>query len=153
MNPTPQWHAYGLLLGRGDDDNEDNDGPPKLSGKIKKPLAITYGGESDDSMPSLQEVSDSDDDWSENDSEDDDDDEGSDDESGYDTDQEDTLGDLFREAMDVVTAVNWQEPPVANDELDPFNAEDSKRNSFLKLLGSLRGERERAITDLHRQPL
>ncbi|KAJ3891066.1 hypothetical protein GG344DRAFT_77269 [Lentinula edodes] len=143
LNATPQWHAYGLLLGRGDDDDEDNDGPLKLSGKIKKPLAITYGGESDDSMPSLQEVSDSDDsdDWSENESEDDDDDDddGSDDESGYDTDQEDTVRDLLREAMDAVTAVNWQEPPVANDELDPFNAEDSKRNSFLKLLGSLRG--------------
>ncbi|KAF8829046.1 hypothetical protein HHX47_DHR3000898 [Lentinula edodes] len=79
LNATPQWHAYGLILGRGDDDDEDNDGPLKL------------------------------------------------------------MRDLLREAMDAVTAVNWQEPPVANDELDPFNAEDSKRNSFLKLLGSLRG--------------
>ncbi|KAJ4483176.1 hypothetical protein J3R30DRAFT_3697951 [Lentinula aciculospora] len=139
LSPTPHWHSYRLVRRGGDD---DDDGPPKSSDKTRKPLAITYSEGSDDSMPFLEEVSDSDtdsdNDWSDN-AEHEDDGDSSDDENGYDTDQEITVGDMLREAMDVVTAVNWQEPPDKNDERDPFAAEDRKGNPFLKLLGSLRG--------------
>lgn len=148
LNPTPHWHSYDRRLKARDDD--DDDGPPKLGGKKlsgKKTLAITnYGEDSDTSMPDLQDVSDSDEsdaDWSnsdiDDDIDDDDDDGDSESESGYDTDQEDETREMLREAMDAVTAINWHELADKDAELDPFTDADRKGNSFLKLLGSLRG--------------
>lgn len=120
--------------------------PAKDGGKggKKQPLAITNGEESDDSMPTLQTVSDSSEEEKEYDDDDDyfhdgdDDSEGSDDE--YDEDEEDELRDLLREAMDTAVAssdfYNNRGPAPEFDAL----AEERKGNPFLKLLGSLRGE-------------
>ncbi|KAJ3834621.1 hypothetical protein EV361DRAFT_808140 [Lentinula raphanica] len=148
LNPTPHWNSYGFVVKR-KSAFDSNGGPPKSAGKSSRRPQITYGD--DDDMPELIEVSESDSDehdfiGEEDDDEDDDydyddddDDEYSDDESEYDSDQEETIRDLVREAMDVVTAVTWEEPTDKNDELDPFNTEYSKGNSFLKHLSSLRG--------------
>lgn len=158
LKRTPRWHSFKITgLANDEDSDYDSDGPPKLTpiGKKreKKQLQITRGGEdgSDDSMPGLQSVSNSsDDEESDEDSasEDDDDDDDSDDESGYDTEQEDEMRDMLREAMDTAIeadffALNADAPP----ELDPL-ADDRKSNPFLKLLGSLRGEISNAIPEI-----
>ncbi|KAJ3984757.1 hypothetical protein F5890DRAFT_1474338 [Lentinula detonsa] len=142
LNPKPHWHSYGLVR-RGNDDDDYDDSPPKITGKAPNNLLeITSGEQTDDSMPGLAEISDSDEDveWGDNDDkEEESDHDTDDDESGYGSDQESLMRAMVREAMNAVTAVNWQEPPDENDELDPFTAEDRKGNPFLNLLGSLRG--------------
>jgi hypothetical protein len=127
----------------------DSDSPPALTKgvrnkKLKKPLAITSGGnDSDDSMPELQSVSNSSDEANTEDDSDseDDHDEGEDDsdDSGYDTEEEDEMREMLREAMDTAHEADWLHSTNAPPEIDPFLQEDRKGNPFLKLLGSLRG--------------
>lgn len=100
----------------------------------KKLLAIKESGEDDDDIPELVSVSDSEEDYESATSESsfqlsDDDDEDPYDEA-YDSEEEEELKKLFREAMNLKTELA--------DELDP--AETSKaKNPFLKLLGNLKG--------------
>ncbi|TFK54510.1 hypothetical protein OE88DRAFT_1676255 [Heliocybe sulcata] len=148
---TPQWHAFYMpSLGK------DGEGPGALTrpggGRGgKKRLAITAAGyESDNSMPSLQSVSDSEDEESDNEYEDEDEDEEDEEEydddddyetesedDGYDTDEEEQARELLREAMDYAL----RDPDFLNakssEELKLDD--DLKGNAFLKLLGSLRG--------------
>ncbi|KII92754.1 hypothetical protein PLICRDRAFT_37552 [Plicaturopsis crispa FD-325 SS-3] len=145
----PAWHSF-FVPAAHDDSDSDSDSPPGLApikGKAKpKQLAITNGGadDSDDSMPSLQSVSDRT--TSEEETEDDDDEEDSDaddwnddDESDYDTDEEDETRELLREAMDIAAAVpDFHDHASAAPEFDELT-EDRKGNPFIKLLGSLRG--------------
>lgn len=126
-----------------ENDDDDEGGPPKLTGIGRKLLAIREKGEesdSDDGMPPLQDVSDSDsDDISESDEDSDSDGEDSD-FSGYDTDQEDEMRELLREAMDTAVESPWYTSQKGSpDDVDPLE-EERQGNPFLKLLGSLRGE-------------
>lgn len=138
LERTPQWHSF-YIPGL----NESSLGSKLKSGK--KRLAITSGDpdDSDGSMPSLQTVSDSSEaesDYFSDPSSDDEDDDDDGEESGWDTDEEEDLKHMFREAM--AAAVNLQEftdPKVPLPELDEL-AEERKGNPFLKLLGSLRGK-------------
>ncbi len=131
---TPSWHSYIVPIAEESDEESDM---PKLTGTRKKVLAITDGAESDDSMPPLQDVSESDEsdsDWSETDE---DDEEEEDDESDYDTDEEDEIREMLREANDTAAEADlFADGPESEN---PFNQEDRKGNPFLKLLGSLRG--------------
>jgi hypothetical protein len=135
-------------------DFDDEDGPPALAPvssrrKGSRRLAITNGDGpgSADSMPGLQSVSNTDDD-----DDDDDDDDGDDDcedenrdaddypDSGYDTEEEDEIREMVKEAIFIAREGDFFDagdniPP----EIDPFLQEDRKGNPFLKLLGSLRG--------------
>ncbi|KZT72233.1 hypothetical protein DAEQUDRAFT_723437 [Daedalea quercina L-15889] len=145
---TPQWHAVKAPKGNSAYDSDDDDMPKRSlvkskGGKKKTPLAITMGDDddSDGSMPSLQTVSDSsdeqasDEDYSDYDDEDDEDEDG----SGYDTDEEDMLRDMLREAMDTAMATpDFFDSKGAAPEFDAL-ADERKGNPFLKLLGSLRG--------------
>lgn len=103
----------------------------------KKPLAIKASGEDSDSMPELVPVSDSEEEDYDTDSTDssyhasDDSDEEDYDEA-YDSEEEDELKKLFREAMNLKTELA--------DELDPEETSKSK-NPFMKLLGHLKGIR------------
>ena len=129
-------------------DFDDEDDPPALvpvssRRKGSRRLAITSGDGSDsaDSMPELQSVSDTDD--YDDDDDDDDDDENrdvDDPDSGYDTEEEDEIREMVKEAMFIAREVDFLN---AGDnipsEIDPFLQEDRKGNPFLKLLGSLRG--------------
>lgn len=144
MKPSPQWKPLFIPSADFDDDG----GPPKLGSAKRRPLLTLKehedGSESDDSMPALQEVSDSDsDDVSDSEDEDEDTDGDDSDESGYDTDEEDELRELLREAMNTAVAspfyTSQQGVPDDEDPLD-MDEEDKKGNPFLKLLGSLRGE-------------
>jgi hypothetical protein len=126
--------------------------PVKKQDKPAKPLALTNGvdDDSDDSMIQLMSVSnsddvdddtDSDDDESDDDEKFDDDDDDDDDELGYDTEEENKIRDLLREAMDAAYETNWLESePNKPEETDSFNKENIEGNYFLKLLDSLRGE-------------
>ncbi|KAG6813367.1 hypothetical protein H0H92_011633 [Tricholoma furcatifolium] len=142
FNPTPQWHSFYMPDLDSDDDSDSKPSRPGFRGKKSAPkrLAITDGpaDDSDGSMPELQSVSNS----SEEESEYDDSDEefeSDSDESGYDTEEEDELRELLREAMDTAHEADWQHSAQVSDaEMDPF-AQDRKGNPFLKLLGSLRG--------------
>lgn len=154
---APQWHAFYVAGSkrRGSGDESDDDDMPgllpvkskgKASGKNPPRLAITNGDteDSDTSMPSLQTVSDSSDE-DESDDENvydeysDNDDHETESESGYDTDEEDALRDMLREAMDAAMATpDFFDPKSAAPEFDELT-EDRKGNPFLKLLGSLRG--------------
>lgn len=156
LDRTPQWHSF-YIPSLAEHPDEDSDGPPSLlpfgKGRLKgdkkgdkKRLAITNGAapDSDDSMPELQSVSessDSDSDSCESDSDhdDDDDDEDSD---GYDTDEEDELREMMREAMDAAMENgNFFDPRADPNDFKAFHdlAEERKGNPFLQLLGSLRG--------------
>ncbi|THH29850.1 hypothetical protein EUX98_g4322 [Antrodiella citrinella] len=138
---VPQWHA--IRANQADDEDDEDDVPPGLAPKkkaSKAPKAITNGDESDDSMPSLQTVSDSDDEEDDlaNDSNGDNNDESdSDSEEDYDTDDEDQLRDMFREAMDTAIATELFDN-ADSAEFDSIT-EDRKGNPFIKLLGALRG--------------
>lgn len=126
-------------------------------GKKKKTLTITNGPNggynSDDSMPSLETVSDSSEEEAEEEEESewsDDYEEGSEDddnESGYDTEEEEYMRDLLREAMDRAHA-----NPDFMDNTKPFTdaqlADERKDNPFIKLLGSLRGTLSRCSLQL-----
>ncbi|KZT10678.1 uncharacterized protein LAESUDRAFT_734491 [Laetiporus sulphureus 93-53] len=145
---TPQWHAIYVPRDTAgfDHDSDDDRGPlvrsGKPGGKRKAPLAITNGDgdESAGSMPSLQSVSDSSDevDFDESDSYDEDEEDEDDGESGYDTDEEDALREMLREAMDTAIANEYLDHRNAAPDADIL-AEERKGNPFLKLLGSLRG--------------
>ncbi|ESK96615.1 hypothetical protein Moror_6835 [Moniliophthora roreri MCA 2997] len=140
IKPTPNWHTYHItgLAGEFESDDEDDGAAPRAAGKKgkKKPLAIEPAYESDDSMPPLQDVSDTDDDWSDSDDSSDDSDNEGDDESGYNTDEEDELREMLREAMDTVHDAEWSN--AKGDTEDPAQ-DEYKGNPFLKLLSSLRG--------------
>lgn len=132
-----------------DSDAEDNGRPNLLTSKankdVKKPLAITNfaaDGDTDyEDMPGLQTVSNSSDDYSsadESDSDVDYIDDDSDDESGYNTEQEDQIRELLREAMDIAHEGGWFN--TSEQPAEPVNVDASRdSNPFLKLLGSLRG--------------
>ncbi|KIY74321.1 hypothetical protein CYLTODRAFT_484641 [Cylindrobasidium torrendii FP15055 ss-10] len=116
------------------DDSGDEGGQRKLPGK-KKTLAIKAGYESDDSMPPLQDVSQSDEsemDFSVTEAES----VTSDEESEYDTDEEDEIRGLIRDAMDTAHDAEWLENNVGKQD---NSEEDRQSNPFLRLLGSLRG--------------
>lgn len=144
---TPQWHATRVSDNTAAYDSDDDSAPKgslvRSKGREKTPLAITMGDDSDSngSMPSLHSLSNSseeeDSDSSDDDDDGDDDDES--DESGYDTDEEDMLRDMLREAMDTAMAAqDFFDPNTDAPEFDAL-AEERKGNPFLKLLGSLRG--------------
>ncbi|TFY60551.1 hypothetical protein EVJ58_g5078 [Rhodofomes roseus] len=146
---TPQWHAVKAPKGKNAYDSDEDDMPKhnlvkRPGGKKKVPLAITMGDNSDSngSMPSLQTVSDSsEEDVSDSDDSDYDDDDYDDesDESGYDTDEEDMMRDMLREAMDTAMATpDFFDSKTEASDFDAL-AEERKANPFLKLLGSLRG--------------
>ncbi|KAH9935650.1 uncharacterized protein B0H18DRAFT_419553 [Fomitopsis serialis] len=147
---TPQWHAVKAPKGKNaydsDDDMPKHNLVKRQGGKKKKaaPLAITMGDDSDSdgSMPSLQTVSDSsEDEGSDSDYSDYDDDDYDDesDDSAYDTDEEDMMRDMLREAMDTAMATpDFFDSKNAAPEFDAL-AEERKSNPFIKLLGSLRG--------------
>ncbi|KAF5370711.1 hypothetical protein D9758_001875 [Tetrapyrgos nigripes] len=131
LEPTPQWH-YFVINHRASHFDEDKAQP---AGAKKKLLAIKNEPDSDtdDSMPALQDVSDSDESeiWSDDEDEDDSDSDGDESyDSGYNTDQEDEIRDLVREAMDAA-----HDPHFMDDE-DTDSTEDVRKgNPFLKLLG------------------
>lgn len=147
FNYAPQWTSYfvpGLVR---DSDNLEL-ASTKKKGTKKKPkelLRLANGSQvsTDSDMPPLQSLSGTDD------AEDDDDDddfpldhdeaEDDDDSSGYNTEEEDEMRDLLREAMDVAHESDWASASHLPKEMDPFEQEDRKGNPFLKLLGSLRG--------------
>ncbi|KAK7035444.1 hypothetical protein VNI00_011737 [Paramarasmius palmivorus] len=139
MKPTPSWHTYHItgLAGEFESDDEGDSGAARPAGKKgkKKPLAIEPAYDSDDSMPPLQDVSDTDDDWSDSDDSMDDSNDDGDDESGYDTDEEDELREMLREAMDTVHDAEWSNARGESEDTQ----EEYKGNPFLKLLSSLRG--------------
>ena len=73
-------------------------------------------------------------------SSDDDDDEDED----YDEDDEDLLKEFEREAMDAVSTIpNFYNPNVLAPELDELT-EERKGNPFIKMLNTLRGEKNRS---------
>lgn len=150
---VPQWHArMDPKVKKQTEAGYDSDEPPNLvpfknknkSGPGAR-RAITHddGNDTDGSMPSLQTVSDSDDEdgdefESEEESGVEDDSEASD--SEYDTDDEDQLREMFREAMDTAAATpDFFDPRAAASEFDTLAA-DRKGNPFIKMLGNLRGE-------------
>ncbi|OCH91443.1 hypothetical protein OBBRIDRAFT_753183 [Obba rivulosa] len=144
-NLAPQWHSYSLMRYGGPDEDSDSDTPPRRSAPGKrKPLALTNGDDddTDGSLPPLQEVSNSSDEYSDgasDSSEDSDDDEDHNwGESEYDTDEEDRLREWNREAMDTIAATLGYGQADPEDGFDAL-AEERKDNPFLKLLGSLRG--------------
>jgi hypothetical protein len=126
---TPQWHAIyipGLHAA------PDEDLP-------KRSTLRTNGNDSTSSLPALLSASDTPTSTSDHeidsDSESDEDLEDSDG-SGYNTEEEDELRDLLREAMDTAHESGFF------DTTSPGSgayAEERKSNPFLKLLGSLRG--------------
>ncbi|KAL1744793.1 hypothetical protein HDZ31DRAFT_63775 [Schizophyllum fasciatum] len=140
LNAPPQWHAYYVDPSVIPEAEDDDDDIPALGGIRKKPLQLTAGSEdSDGSMPELQSVSNSSDEESDDESSDSDEDESDwDSDDGYDTDQEDYLREMLREAMD---AANEAEADLGVPGVDPLAQDEDYRkgNPFLKLLGSLRG--------------
>ncbi|KJA27891.1 hypothetical protein HYPSUDRAFT_35071 [Hypholoma sublateritium FD-334 SS-4] len=149
----PQWTGVALTkLGEDSDDDSfvnSRRAIVKKNNKQSKLLAIGNGGddESDDSMPGLQSVSNSDNDDGDDDEDSDSDDDLNDDgdssdsdESGYNSDDEEEIRQQLRAAMDAAHESNWLDAdPNLPKELDPFYGQDHKGNPFLKLLGSLRG--------------
>ena len=149
LERSPQWHSVyvpaladdgppGLALAKGKRGNKSN----------KKMLAISNGAddESNDSMPPLTSVSDtpeeSSNDESSDDENDDDDDDDDDSDAGYDTDEEDELREMMKEAMNAAMEnPDFFDPRADPKDFQAFNeiANERKGNPFLKLLGSLRG--------------
>lgn len=136
---TPQWHSIhvpGLHVA------SDEDLPNLSTSRTKKkPLAITDGNDSTSSIPALLSASNTSSTTSDldidSDSERDEDLEDSEG-SGYDTEEEDELRDLFREAMDVAHESGFLDTTDPSPGSDAY-AKERKSNPFLKLLGSLRG--------------
>ncbi|KAF9501917.1 hypothetical protein BDN71DRAFT_1438656 [Pleurotus eryngii] len=152
--PNPHWHAIYIPSSAipDDEDDEDDDLPALSKQSKKKPLRLTNGeddGSGYESMPLLLSISD--------DETSSDDDEGSSpsfsdvpfsdydesDEGEYDTDAEDELREQLKEAMNQAHQYDFYEslrederPPVVEDAEEK---ERKEKNSFLKLLGSLRG--------------
>lgn len=146
---APQWSASRLpnISEESDDDDLFPQRPRGKSGKKQsKRLAITNERDSDSngSMPGLQSVSNTEDDDNFDDTDDSEpeteQDESEDDDSGYNTEEEDEIRDMLREAMDAAHEADWFDSGThAPEGIDPFAQEDRKGNPFLKLLGSLRG--------------
>ena len=127
----------------------DDDSDDEVSRPVRDQSAVltVKGDGSDDSLPPLQSRSDTDDDLasiykditSESDPSDFDSDD-SETESQYDTDEEQEIRELLREAMDTVHA----DPHFFDSQNDARKSnslvDERKDNPFLKLLGSLRGE-------------
>ena len=112
--------------------------------KKKDVMRITNEGHlsTDLDMPPLQSVSNTEDEDSDEDDDDSDlseDEDEETDESGYDTDEEDRIRELLREAMDAAHEVDWISGGDIPKEIDPLEQENHKANPFLRLLGSLRG--------------
>lgn len=122
--------------------------PALTAAKQKTKLAIKDHAEEDnevyDDMPDLQDVSNSSDNRSDDDDDDGDvvseveyvDEESDDDNGGYDTEDEEDIRELLRQAMDLAyetDLLNAGETPSDSTKLHQLNP-------FLKLLGSLRGQ-------------
>ncbi|GBE81159.1 hypothetical protein SCP_0308850 [Sparassis crispa] len=149
---APQWHAVRFSGNSKSYDSDSDGGRPKSKGsrgmgsKGRRLPAIMNGpaDDSDADMPDLQSVSDSSSEYqSESDDDEDeydeDEDESGGSEDGYDTDEEDALRDMLREAMDTAAATpDFFDPKSPAPEFEAL-AEERKGNPFLKLLGSLRG--------------
>jgi hypothetical protein len=130
------------------DDEYDQKGG-RLRGKAakkKKPLAIAdFAAQDSDygDMPDLQTVSNSSDDYNSNDDTgsgvDYLDDDESDDESGYDTEEEEGIKLMMREAMDYAVEKDLLNAAAAEVPSETTKAEDGQANPFLNLLTSLRG--------------
>lgn len=130
---------------------EDEGGPPALapisSRRKTYRLAITNGDESTGSMPGLQSVSNSSDDDGEDDDDDDDDEfedenrDGNDSPvSGYNSDEEEELRGMIKEAMFFAREGDFYDSgDNMPSEINPFLQAEKDHNPFLKLLGSLRG--------------
>jgi hypothetical protein len=132
--PTPQWKAVYVPKDLLDDEDVMKDAVHRGPLAIK---ATAEEDESDDDMPPLQDVSDTDSDFNDSDDYEDSSDDDSE-ESDYDEEHEDELRELRKEAIDI--AEDWfgrgQDEP---EPLDSDTAERQKGNPFLKLLSSLRG--------------
>ncbi|RXW24981.1 hypothetical protein EST38_g912 [Candolleomyces aberdarensis] len=139
---TPQWTAVYIPTLREEDEDEE-DGPARVTSGRKKPLALTAGDgyESADSMPDLQSISNSSEEYPSSDEDEDEDEDPQSEDEGYDEEEEDNLRDLLREAMDAAHEVDWYENAkgAATAGIDPLKPDDKKGNPFLNLLGSLRG--------------
>lgn len=149
FNSTPQWTSIFLpgMARAGSNKGSGLDSARSKKKEQKKLLRVTNGDDllTDPDMPALQSVSDDnaqdDDDGDESlddEDEDADDDDDGDDEGGYNTEEEDEIRELVREAMDIVHETDWQSGSDLPKVVDPFEG-DRKGNPFLKLLGSLRG--------------
>jgi hypothetical protein len=149
FNYAPQWTSY--FIPTLSSLESDNNGPPGLKMVKRKNTKTTdnSNGAASSSlscasdMPPLQPFSDT----SADESDDDDsllgekEDEGDEsDENGYNTEEEDEIRELVREAMDVAHEADWLSGADLPKEIDPFEQEDRKGNPFLQLLGSLRGQ-------------
>ena len=151
----PSWHAKPTAQPKKEDPGYDSDEPRPIvpykgkkatSASKKVPLQLTSGdgNNSDDSMPSLQTVSDSSSD-EEYDSDEDEwesdysDESDEDDDEEYDEEEEDRMREFLREAMDIVAAdPDYRDPRSEAPDFQEM-AEEKKGNPFLKLLGNLRG--------------
>ncbi|KAI0696691.1 hypothetical protein BC835DRAFT_1271539 [Cytidiella melzeri] len=151
----PSWHArktQGKSETADGDDYDSDEGTAlvpygsKIKSKPKKPFLIASSGyESNQSMPSLQTISDSSEEPEEvsedegSDDGDDSDEESGEEDENYDEDEEDHLREMLREAMDMAAA----DPDFYNPRREAAYfkeaAEEKRDNSFIKLLGSLRG--------------
>lgn len=149
FNYAPQWTSY-FISGIGDHES-DTDRPPSLTVAKRKNTKRTEtlricnvaSRNSSDSMPPLQsssEISADGDDDDDSLSEEEKDDGDLTDEYAYDTEEEDNIRELLREAMDVAHQVDWLSGTDMPKEMVLFEQEDRKGNPFLKLLGSLKGQ-------------
>jgi hypothetical protein len=138
---SPQGTAVYIPSLREEDEDEE-DRPARLTTGRRKPFAITAGEgyESADSMPALQSISNSSEEYPSSDEEEDEDDASED--EGYDEEEEDNLRELLREAMDAAHEADWYENAkgAAPAGIDPLKPDEKKGNPFLNLLGSLRGQ-------------
>lgn len=142
LEQTPQWYSFYVPnLAENSDSNDEFSRPPESKKKAYKAITGGSADDSDGSMPELQSASNSSD---EIDTEDDSDfdhysssEEVNDD--GYNTEEEDEMREMLREAMDTAHEADWLHSADVPPEMDPFLQEDRKNNPFLKLLSSLRG--------------
>ena len=142
---TPQFHGYYIPGADEEPDKVPGAFPSRSSRQVPLPSAVEE--ESDDEMPDLQSVSHSsldddrgeDSEWGSGDDHWDEDD--------WDTEDEEGVNEYIREMMSVgVEHPDFLDPRIPIPEFDKY-AEERKDNPFLKLLGSLRGDRHSPITD------
>ena len=133
---TPQFHGY--FIPRADEEPDKVPGafPSRSTRRVPGTAAVT--DESDDEMPELQSVSQSEDELGSYGS-------GSEsgddhwDEDDWETEDEEEVNEHYREMMKVgMEHPDFLDPKVPIPEFDKY-AEERKDNPFLKLLGSLRG--------------
>ncbi|EKM80649.1 hypothetical protein AGABI1DRAFT_105632 [Agaricus bisporus var. burnettii JB137-S8] len=143
-----QWTSYYRGPENGNDSDEEKNrkvrpfkAKPGSGKETKKPLAIANFAEAEfEDMPELQTMSNSSDEYS---SEDDsvseaDYIESDSDDSGYDTEEEDEIRELLREAMDIAHEKAWFNPINVNVEVRKIS-EAQDANPFLSLLSSMKG--------------